>query len=83
MPAAEISDATKQSGTEDSDTRRLACTPHTICVIDATPQGEHPRAMPASTMLHLSIVNQENCNNLMASNLIRQQSRVESVRHAS
>ena len=28
-------------------------------------------------MLHLSIVNQENCNNLMASSPIRQQSRVE------
>jgi hypothetical protein len=28
----------KQSGTEETDTRRLACKPQTICVLDATPK---------------------------------------------
>jgi hypothetical protein len=44
-----------------------------ICVIDATPQGEHPRAMSLSTMLHLSIVNHNICNNRMASVIVYMQ----------
>jgi hypothetical protein len=73
----------KKSATEETVTRRLVCKSQTICVLDATPQGEHPLRAFASTMLHLSIVNHNNCNNRMASNFTKIQARVESVEHAS